>query len=111
MPRGYITVTSNKGVVLAKGIINPESDLILPGTTKQFSPKLQTISAVKNIKQYRVTAYYRYDGQTAFTTRTLIVDGLAWLKPAVVIGVVGLVVAAVGWRYRRRFMPKPRYTI
>jgi hypothetical protein len=68
VPRGYVTVTDDKSVVYAKGIINAQSSLVLPGDSRQFVTPLQTISsASKHTGRFKLTAYYRYDGQKNYS--------------------------------------------
>lgn len=104
IPRGYIEVTDVKGRVVAKGIINPESTLVLPEKTRQFITVLQPIGVAKSGGEYNVTAYFRYDGKEDFSTfsitygqkaRTLFIAG--------VLVIVCLLLAALAyWRFRSR---------
>lgn len=71
VPRGYIQVTDPKGKVLAKGIINPESTLILPGTKRQFTTIMQTVGSSSAKGRYTTTVYYRHDGQDKFSTQLI----------------------------------------
>ena len=111
VPRGYITVSAPDGTVLAKGTINQESDLIFPGTAKEFTTNLQTISSIKHAASYKITAYYRYDGQPNYTVTTIFINRYGWLLPAAITGVAIGSVLLLGWRYRRLFIRRKRYTI
>ena len=71
IPRGYIDVTDSKGRLLAKGIINPESTLVLPETARIFTTTLHSVSGTNLPGSYTVTAYYRYDGQTGYTSKVV----------------------------------------
>jgi hypothetical protein len=66
VPRGYIEVTDAKGLVVAKGIINPESTLVLPDKSREYTTILQPVEKPVRTGEYTVTAYYRYDGKDDF---------------------------------------------
>jgi hypothetical protein len=71
IPRGYIEVTDPKGKLVAKGIINPDSLLVLPGATRQLMTSLQPVANSNVPGQYKITAHYRYDGTDEFQTQSL----------------------------------------
>ena len=70
-PLGYVTLAGPNGKVVAKGIINSEATLILPGKDKLFQSSLQTIEQRLTSGRYTVTAYYRYDEAGPFTTKSV----------------------------------------
>jgi hypothetical protein len=70
IPRGYIEVTDPSGKVVAKGILNQDSNIILPGSTRQFVTLMQPVTATSRPGRYKITAYYRYDGQKDFTSES-----------------------------------------
>jgi hypothetical protein len=92
VPRGYVTVTDLTGKIVAKGLINPESTLILPGTTRQFVTLLQPIANSKLPGRYTVTAYYRYEGQNQFSSKAIYI--YAWRWPLTIL--ILIVSAGVG---------------
>lgn len=71
VPRGYIEVTDPKGRLIAKGIINPESTLVMPDKFRQFITILQPVEEAKLKGEYKITAYYRYDGNEEFQLKTV----------------------------------------
>lgn len=71
IPRGYVEVTDPGGKLVAKGIINPESTLVLPDKTRQFVTIMQSVSDTNKRGTYEITAYYRYDGQEEFSYETI----------------------------------------
>lgn len=110
VPRGYIELTDAKGGVVAKGIINPESTLVLPEKKRQFITVLQPIAAAKNGTEYKVTAYFRYDGVDDYSTFSI-----KYGKKAQTIFIFGLVIfvsfllaAGAYWR-RRNKNRKPKF--
>lgn len=71
IPRGYVEISDPKGKLVARGIINPDSSLILPGQTRQFVTLMKPVESSNIPGQYKITAYYRYDGNDEFTTQNL----------------------------------------
>lgn len=95
VPRGYISVYSPNGALVAKGIINPESALVLPSTTRAFNTVLLPTTHKKNASgKYKIIAYYRYDGRTNFETATRYIDATnhtSYLTVAAILtGVIGI---------------------
>lgn len=111
VPRGYVTVTDNSGKVLAKGTINPDSTLVLPGTTRQLATTLQPIATSHQTGHYKVTAYYRYDDQQSFTISSIYTQGsgnnhlVIWVSIA---GALLLVAAIILFRRHSRKSSKQR---
>ena len=88
VPRGYVTVTDEKSVVFAKGTINAQSSLVLPGDSRQFITPLQTIStSTKHTGRLKLTAYYRYDGQTNYSQISTYISPNV-LSPLVIAGLI-----------------------
>lgn len=87
VPRGYIEVTDPKGIVVAKGIINPESTLVLPGTSRQFITLLQPVNPGGG-GRYKLTAYYRYDGKEQFASQSIYLS--PWRPPAWLVVIIVL---------------------
>lgn len=73
VPRGYVEARDPSGKLVAKGIIDPESTLVLPGTSRQFITLLQPVAPSTMSGRYKITAYYRHDGEAEFTTKIIYV--------------------------------------
>lgn len=99
VPRGYVTVTDLSGKVVAKGLINPESTLILPGTERQFVTQLQSIANSKIPGRYTVTAYYRSEDQTQFSSKSIYI--YAWRWPMTILGLVVVAVVSLALLFRK----------
>ena len=106
VPRGYIEVKDPKGILVSKGILNPESTMILPDKNRQFSVIMQPVTDSSKSGRYTITAYYRYDGQNDFTTQILSFNKyritpqlLVWLGIVATL-MTGMVVSIS--RHRRR---------
>ncbi len=114
-PRGYAQVTDPRGKLVAKGIINPESTIILPETSRQFITSLSSVADSKLPGRYKITAYYRYDGQDQFSTRTVYINRFVW-SPFLIVGMIltGTVVLLVmlkllhNRRKNKHFLKLPR---
>lgn len=70
-PRGYIEVTDPKGKLVAKGIINSDSSLVLPGVSRQLTTAMQPVNNSSATGQYKITAHYRYDGEEDFQVQSV----------------------------------------
>ena len=92
VPRGYVTVSDGRGKVVAKGIINPESSLVLPGSSRQFVTLMQPVAESNIPGRYAVTAYYRYDGLDQFLSKSIYIS--SWPAAIVLASVAGLLLAA-----------------
>lgn len=96
VPRGYIEVTDPRGIVVSKGIINPESTLALPGKSRQFKTTMQQIAKPRLWGTYTINVYYRYDGKDGFDKQTLtfkrgiinVSTGIILLAGIIITGVI-----------------------
>ncbi len=50
IPRGYVTVADPAGKIIAKGVINPDSTMVLSDTSRQFVTLMQSISKFQFIR-------------------------------------------------------------
>lgn len=105
IPRGYVEITDPKGKLISKAIINPDSSLVLPGQTRQFVALMQPVASSNVPGQYKITAYYRYDGTEEFNSQSLYFSrsGIpAHLKIAAVLAAVIIVLGSVSYLLWRR---------
>jgi len=109
VPRGYIEITDPKGNLVAKGIINPESTLVMPGRTRQFTTIIQTVAEAKVKGEYKITAFYRYDGIEEFQSQTLTFKrGTSFVSTGIILLVVALVTGAGFTFFKRKTRKKAR---
>lgn len=110
VPRGFINVTDPKGKLVAKGVINPESTIILPGTERQLTTLMQPVADSSRTGKYKITAYYRYDGQAAFTTKSIYFNHGRWSPERALVG-VGIILAIITLAgvYMKQKTPKYRF--
>jgi hypothetical protein len=68
VPRGYVEVTDPKGKLVSKGILNPESTIVMPDSSRQYVTIMQPVQNSSAWGQYTITAHYRHDDQEKFET-------------------------------------------
>lgn len=109
VPRGYVTVNDPHGQLVAKGIINPESTLVMPGTSRQFVTILQPVNSSTRKGRYTLTVHYRYDGNANFTTKTMSFRIGYVSKALVIAATLGFIILISGILYfiRRRTLKRP----
>ena len=100
-PRGYVVLADPKGMIVAKGTINIESTLILPGTNKSFESYLQNIGSSNQVGRYKLTAYYRYDEQNEFSQSTIYVNRARSVKPIIIIIGLTTLISITFWQIWR----------
>lgn len=72
VPRGFVEVTDPKNRLVAKAIINPDSVFILPEQSRSLTALFKPVANSGGISgRYTITAYYRYDGQEQFSTKSV----------------------------------------
>lgn len=103
IPRGIVWLKQG-GKVIAKGIINQQSSIVLPETIRDFSvPLVQVNKPTKGLvtASYQLRADYRYDGINQFATQ-----GYTYriFNILTIIGIGFLVIVGlVARKYRREF--------
>ncbi len=113
VPRGVVLVKNPKGHVVAKGVINSESSLILPERNRLYSVKLTKQKQILWPGKYKVEVSYRYDGKDNFATESysiLLLNlplGLVMLLIFGVLAWLGFLLAKRFHRWFRRKRPKP----
>lgn len=98
VPRGLAEVRDPLGRVVAKGIINEESSIILPETPRKYLVKLARQLPTIIPGRYTLEIASRYDGKNDFSTTELTFD---FIPLPATLGVLTLV-ATCGWYVARR---------
>lgn len=71
IPRGLVQLKSPNGTVLAQGVINSESALVLPESYREMYVELKsTQRAFPFPGMYQLAVQYRYEGLDGFATKT-----------------------------------------
>jgi hypothetical protein len=72
IPRGIVKLKSPNGTVLARGIINDASSIVLPQSFRDIPVSLTTVGhALPLPGRYRVEVMYRYEGYDRFATKSI----------------------------------------
>lgn len=98
VPRGIVTVTDPLGRLVAKGIINEESALILPETFRTYVTTLKPLVWSFIPGRYTMIIAYRFDGKDDFTTVT---DARISMPP-LFVGSILVMLGIVVYLYKRR---------
>jgi hypothetical protein len=100
-PRGYISINDSSNKQRAKGVINTDSGLVLPGTNRVLTAPIIPISAAHLPGIYTMRTAYRYDGRTTFQYQN---ERLVYISPdcawaAATIAILGF--GFVMWRNKK----------
>lgn len=72
IPRGLVKLKSPNGTVLAQGIINDASSIVLPQSFRDIPVTLMTVGrALPFPGRYHVEVMYRYEGYDRFATKSI----------------------------------------
>jgi hypothetical protein len=97
-PRGYLSINGPRGHLQAKGLINPDSGIVLPDTSRVLEVPVSRLSSSLLPGIYTVHTYYRYDGSTDYTAAT---SRFLYVGPLTIIMLVcAALLLVVGLRYR-----------
>jgi hypothetical protein len=92
IPRGTIEITDPRGKLVAKGVINENSNLLLPETYRKFSVPIKRISNSVFPGKYKIVTNFRFDGYDQIRTyRT----SQFLLTPLLLLFVLSLVLIAI----------------
>lgn len=113
VPRGIVRVKDSLGREITKGIINPESALILPERSRVFKVALDTKGRTPWPGRYIIEVDYRYDGQETFTqvSHAFYTAHLRTLVLLVSLVIVGGLALFIFWKrkiWRRLRLPRFR---
>jgi hypothetical protein len=92
IPRGTIEITDPRGKLVAKGVINENSNLLLPETYRKFSVPLKRISNSVFPGKYKITTNFRFDGYDQIRTYQ---TSQFLLTPLLLLFVLSVVLIAV----------------
>jgi len=110
VPRGVVTLIDPHGHVIGRGIINPESSLILPEHTRDYTIVWQQVKRVMWPGTYTAKVDYRFDGSDAFQTAEYKIRyiNLPFFMAVFIIGVaiVWIMVRILPLPHLRRRLPR-----
>lgn len=90
VPRGRVTLSDPLGRVVKKGVINPESSLILPETQRIYATEMQSLAWVFFPGFYTMIIAHRYDGKENFSLEEVEVFVFPWQSMALLLLGIGL---------------------
>lgn len=86
VPRGTVTVADSKGTIISRGIINPESGIILPESFRLYHTVLDRLNLPLLPGFYTLNIQYRHEGREVFTG-----DSFSFFYP----GIAGIAVLVI----------------
>jgi hypothetical protein len=91
VPRGFVSLANSNGEVISKGVINANSDIVLPQTYRQLLAPLPQLAHSNSIGKYTLSINFRFDGIDQFRAykQSFIYIPIMWLIGILVI-VVGI---------------------
>jgi hypothetical protein len=102
LPRGTINITNSGGKLVSRGIINENSNIVLPETYRRFSTPLIKTSGIGIMGKYKMDVNYRFDGYDQFRTYQTSFFVIAPLGFAIFGLIIAMIIAGVYWLYKRR---------
>ncbi|MDD5083961.1 MAG: hypothetical protein PHT88_03450 [Candidatus Moranbacteria bacterium] len=98
VPRGTIVVTDPLGKVVQKGVINPESAIILPETFRSYVTRPVLLGAALVPGYYTLTTQYRYDGRDDVITHSFRFTYVPFFE---IVPMIVLLGGFVWWRKKK----------
>lgn len=102
IPRGTVKLLNPFGQVVSRGVINPESALLLPETKRTYDVSLNQVARSRWPGRYTLVVDYRYDGRQDFYSysKSLWRGSLALVFTALLL--IGLAIGIVVWLNKRK---------
>lgn len=90
--RGSVIITNGKSKIVSKGIINEDSNIILPETFRQYQVPLRALAGA-SYGHYKLRVDFRFDGIDQFRSyqTTLFIVPLGFVVLAIIIMVVAII--------------------
>jgi hypothetical protein len=110
VPRGTVGVTDPLGRLVAKGVINEESGIILPEIVREYPLRILPLSTMFVPGRYTLILAYRFDGREEYSTEEQSIWIFPW--PTIVASVASMSTLAMffRWRKSRRLSRDPERT-
>jgi hypothetical protein len=107
VPRGKIEVTDPAGRLVLKGIINPDSAIIMPESFRNYEAKLNRLEPLFYPGKYSLKVNYRFQGSDTnadYQTNFVYLGGwLTWGLIAVfLVLIIGLLISAILYQTRSK---------
>ena len=98
VPRGVIKLTTAKGKLIAQGVINEDSSIILPQAYRQIYVPLTKFAGGSAASKYELSVDFRFDGYDRYREYRV---GFWRVDPGLLSGVVVIVVSGSILVYKR----------
>ncbi len=96
IPRGVVTIVDSKNKIVGSGIINQNSNIILPETYRQYQVLINNISSTSKPGTYYLKVIYRFDGYDKYGTYQSKLVYIPLLYGLLFLGIlVGLVIYVI----------------
>jgi hypothetical protein len=92
IPRGVVNVTDPHGKLVSKGVINENSDIILPETYRRFTVPLKSIVTATVPGKYKISVDFRFDGYDQFRTYQ---TNQFLLPPILLLAIIAVIFATI----------------
>lgn len=102
VPRGIVKITDPFGREVLRGIINPESAIILPETFRVFPVSLKKTAPILFPGPYAVSVEHRYDGKDDFAVQKFKFNFIPVSFAVIILAIIGILAAYVRFRKRKK---------
>jgi len=92
-PRGIVTISTPQGRLITRGIINEDSNIILPETYRRYNVQLKKVSSAYAVGRYVLNVNFRFDGLNQFRRYQV---SFLYVPMAVLVGAGAIVLAVAG---------------
>lgn len=103
IPRGLVTITDSSGKVFSKGIINEDSNIVLPQSFRQIYVPLDKVGGAHAIGRYQLRVDFRFDGFNQYREYR---SSFIYIPKFIAAIIVIVLVAAFFILIRRRPLPR-----
>jgi hypothetical protein len=102
IPRGVVKLTTAGGKVVSQGVINEDSNIILPETYRQIIVPLSKFDGGNAVTKYHLTVDYRVDGISLFREYR---SSFWYIDNGFVAGIIIIAAAALVLAYKKHQRP------
>ncbi|MFI5271314.1 MAG: hypothetical protein ACHQT9_04715 [Candidatus Saccharimonadales bacterium] len=110
-PTGWVSIVNGSNKEVARGVINPEAGLILPGTSRLYSVELKAKANQSLPGAYRMVVYYQAAGSNStsvYTARFIVISSKTIVAIAIVIILLLVYIFRKYIPSRRKISKKPQ---
>jgi hypothetical protein len=101
VPRGTVTLSTPQGRIISRGIINEDSNIILPETYRQLSVPLKKVSSAYATGRYVLNVSFRFDGIDQYRQYQASFFYIPAAALVILIAILAGIFALIYWRLRK----------